>query len=479
MNIQNNSVFLKVYDNERDIIIDRNLDELIPEVVAAQVDIDFEYEFVKVQVVIARTKLLRLSRLFDGKGCSKHSEADLCLDGHCIGWISKDVLKEKWADKFDDRWNKILRAVEDTRYMIISYNNKIINPKFHLTCGGSTNNNENVYKNKVVYLRKVLCNHCKDSPYYRRNIELNVEQIQKMLGVRFNPLTPLESASAEDMIEELDRDEDGRIKTIKVGETKLSGVEFCKKLGLESTRFGFQPNIISFEVRGSGHGVGLCLYGGNKLAKEGMTFKEIIKYYYTGVDIKKYQKPDKDNPLNGKTIMLDPGHGGNENPGYISESKVMEKDVTLDVSNRLLKKLRDLGAEVKLTRDEDIYVPLSKRAKISGEYKPQFFVSIHMNYFANSNFSGVEAYHYRGDKDSRMLSEFIIKSLKDDLECISRGIKEADYYLLKTVTTSVVHLELDYLSNDTVAQKYLDADYVDKVVDSIARGIVNYYKYQI
>lgn len=479
MNTQNNDVILKIYDNSSNTLIERKLHELIPEVVAAQIDIDIEYEFIKVQAILARTQILRLSRLFDGKGCSKHIEADLCLDGHCLDWKSKEEIKDLWGNKFENRWNKILKATEETEFLIISYNNKIIDPKYHLTCGGSTNNSESVYKNKVVYLRKVLCNHCEDSPYYCRSVDYKLGDMQEAIGVKFNPLTSTDSFEITDILNEVDREDDGRIRTIKVGETTMTGVEFCNKLGIDSTRFGFRPSIINFEVRGSGHGVGLCLYGGNKLAAEGNSYKDIIKYYYTGVDIKRYEKPDKDNPLNGKSLILDPGHGGIENPGHTTNSGVMEKDITLNVSKLLKEKLESLGAVVKLTREDDVYVPLSRRASISSQERPQFFISIHMNSFGNSNFSGVEGFHYRGDKDSRILSEFIIKRLQSDTGCISRGVKEADYYLLKTVTTSVLHLELDYLSNDSVVENYQDQDYINMVVESMAQGIVDYYKYQI
>ena len=479
MNKQNNDVILKVFDNSSSTIKERELDELIPEVVAAQIDIDFNYEFLKVQAIIARTKLLRLSKLFDGKGCINHEDVDLCLGGHCIKWMSKEEIQARWDQDFEERWNRIVKATEDTKYLIISYNNKIIDPKYHITCGGSTNNSETVYDNKVVYLRKVLCNHCQESPYYHRKVEISVEDIEAAIGLKFNPVTPLQSTNIEDILSEIDRDEEGRIKTIKVGERILSGVEFCKLMNIESTRFGVKPSKLSIDIRGSGHGVGLCLYGGNKLAEEGFGYSDIIKYYYTGVDIKSYEKPDKEKPLNGKVIMIDPGHGGKENPGYISCGGVMEKDITLNVGKKLCSALIDLGATVNITRDEDVYVTLSKRAQKSSEGRPQFFISLHMNSFQNSNFSGVEAFHYRGDKDSRILSEFIIKSMQKYLGCISRGVKEADYYLLKTVTTSVLHLELDYLSNENVAESYLKDEYIDEVVNAIANGVVNYYKYQI
>lgn len=479
MNNGENFISIKVYDEKADALINRSMDELIPELVAAQINIDFEFEAIKSQTIIVRTALIRKSKVFGGKGCSKHKEADFCLDGHCGGWISKKDLRKKWGENFQGNWEKLLKAREETKHLIMTFKNKVIDPKFHAVCGGSTENSEDVDDCNIVYLRKVLCDYCKNSPRWSSFKELTTDEIEEKFDVKFNRSSPLEGSNIQGIIEGIERDDDGRVKKIKVGDKVLKGTEFCEWLGLDSTRFGWKPTVIRFETRGKGHGLGLCQYGANEMAKQGKKVEEILKYYYTGINIKTYEKPDKDRPINNKVIVIDAGHGGKENVGVIGQQNLMEKDITLSIAGELKKELEDLGAKVVLTREEDVYVSLSRRAKIANEIRPNFFISIHMNSFTNSTISGIEIYHYRGDKEGEVMSNFIINKMAQELGGVNRGVKISDFYLLKTVTTSAIHIEVEYLTNLEEEKKFFNNDYIKRIATAIADGITEYYRYQV
>ncbi len=78
-----------------------------------------------------------------------------------------------------------------------------------------------------------------------------------------------------------------RVKTLKVGNLELAGVEVRTILGLRSTDFSYkiEGDNIKFEVKGYGHGVGMSQTGADSLAKQGKNYEEIIKHFYTGVEI--------------------------------------------------------------------------------------------------------------------------------------------------------------------------------------------------
>ena len=78
-----------------------------------------------------------------------------------------------------------------------------------------------------------------------------------------------------------------RVKTIKIGNLELSGVEVRSLLALRSANFTTQisGNEIKFTVKGYGHGVGMSQTGADSMAKQGSNYEEIIKHYYTGVEI--------------------------------------------------------------------------------------------------------------------------------------------------------------------------------------------------
>lgn len=231
------SILIKVYDNE---IIERKMEELIPEIVAAQIDINFEFEAIKAQTIIARTLLIRKSKYFGGEGCSKHDEADICLKEHCTKWISQEELKEIWRDSFDTKWETLLRAQRETNKLIITFNNKVIDPKFHFACGGATENSENVNSQRIIYLRRVLCDYCKNSSRWHSSKDLSLEEIQEKLNIKFNKSSPFYGNNSDRIIEELERDEEGRVMKIKIGDKIFKGTEIKEELGLDSTRGSFQ-----------------------------------------------------------------------------------------------------------------------------------------------------------------------------------------------------------------------------------------------
>ena len=91
----------------------------------------------------------------------------------------------------------------------------------------------------------------------------------------------------EDCIKITEYTESGRIQKIKIGNTEINGIEARSNFGLKSTKFNFEifENSVKFNVIGYGHGVGLSQCGSDALAKNGMKYDEIIKYYYKDVEI--------------------------------------------------------------------------------------------------------------------------------------------------------------------------------------------------
>lgn len=110
------------------------------------------------------------------------------------------------------------------------------------------------------------------------------ELVQKMLEKYSKFEIDFES---NDAIKILEYNESGRVKTLKVGNTNLSGVEARTILGLKSAKFScnIESDNIKFTVTGYGHGVGLSQSGSDSLAKQGYNYKEIIKHYYKNVEI--------------------------------------------------------------------------------------------------------------------------------------------------------------------------------------------------
>ena len=82
----------------------------------------------------------------------------------------------------------------------------------------------------------------------------------------------------------------GRIKTIKINGKELSGNYVCSNLSLKSTYFEIikEDTKVIIKNKGYGHGVGMSQYGAQGMALEGYNYEDILKHYYTGVEIKKF-----------------------------------------------------------------------------------------------------------------------------------------------------------------------------------------------
>lgn len=475
--LANNIVYINVFIHRENKIIKLPLEEVVVMAVLAQIKEKFHFEMIKAQAIVARTQLIRLMRAFDGPGCSKHNGCDICDEEHCIQLGSNDYIKELWQDEYKENIEIVKKAVNETEGLVMVFDNKPIDARFHDTCGGSTENSEGIMSRRIVYLRRVLCDYCTDSPNWDNSKSISIEELEDKLNVKFPSLKPTLKTSIEGFFDEIKRDEYGRVISIKISGKEIKGIEMMKLLELDSTRFSFSPAAITFVTRGKGDGLGLCQYGGNQMASKGKDYLEILNYYFTGIDIKKIEKPCIEKPLIGRIIMLDPGHGGENSHDYVGVNGTREKDIALKISQKLKTVLEKLGAEVSMTRTKDEYVSLSRRAQMANQLRPDFFISIHLNGYANPLIHGCEIYCYRNDKGSEALAKLIMSNLTRNEEILDRGIRIADFYLLREVAVGSLHLELEYITNPEKELRLNDNAYIDKVITGIAAGLAEYYRY--
>lgn len=444
---------VKYIDRERNEEVEIPLEKMVEILLYMETSPDFHMEALKALAIVIRTKLVRSSKPVEGEGF-------------------KDILDSNYNSKYMEKFKG---AVEATKSMVITFNGKLIDAKYHLVCGGSTENAENVINNRVIYLRRVLCNYCENSPYWKNEKSFTIDEIADLLKVKFSAMDLDFSSEISGYMENIERDEHGRVRSIKVGNKYFTGKELMELLDLNSTRFTLFPTEVKFVSRGKGHGLGLCQYGAEKMAQEGYSYEDIIKYYYTGVEIKKYRFPSIKEPLFGKILVIDPGHGG-EDEGYKGDKLgLLEKDIVLKISLELKKQLTNLGAEVYMTRERDENILVTERIEVANRIRPDFFVSIHMDYFPSSNMQGCQIYHFRGDFEAQALATSILKELKAQ-GIASRGIKEGNFYLFRGVSVSSLLIEIGFLSNNEEEARFAQENYIIKYSDGITKGILEYFK---
>ncbi|MFH1459329.1 MAG: N-acetylmuramoyl-L-alanine amidase [Candidatus Omnitrophota bacterium] len=217
-----------------------------------------------------------------------------------------------------------------------------------------------------------------------------------------------------------------------------------------------------------------------------------------------------------KKIVIDAGHGGKD-PGAVGKSGIKEKDIVLDLAQRLGKELKKQGINVVLTRNTDIFHSLQKRSQIANEENADFFISIHANAAQTSSAQGFEAYYLSVDHDdfskavqirenaaikfednteyqystdlnatlwdmilsenrieSIKMAKFVADELKRNLKLNTRYIKGANFYVLKGAKMPAVLLEAGYLTNSQEAARLNNAYYRQMLAEAISSGIIKY-----
>ncbi|PZM79112.1 MAG: hypothetical protein DKT66_21755 [Candidatus Melainabacteria bacterium] len=172
-----------------------------------------------------------------------------------------------------------------------------------------------------------------------------------------------------------------------------------------------------------------------------------------------------------KLIVLDAGHGGSD-PGA-QRSGVSEKDLTLQITNQLKKRLTQMGARVVMTRSDDTFVSLEDRVKITNEKQPDLFVSIHINALeSTSNIYGIETYYQT--EQSRALANAIHQQLVQGLGVPDRSVRKARFYVINHTPVPAILAEVGFISNPQERDNLASADYQVKIADSVSAGIAQF-----
>jgi len=168
------------------------------------------------------------------------------------------------------------------------------------------------------------------------------------------------------------------------------------------------------------------------------------------------------------TIVIDAGHGGYDRGG-IPGQRVAEKEVTLDVAQRLKKALAAAGYRVVMTRDSDVFVPLATRVAIANAYSNAMFVSIHFNSAKRTGAGGIETYFY--SRESLPLASAIHYFVAGGAPSSNRNVRRRGYYVLRKTRGPAVLVECGFLTNPTEAAYAQTASYRQKLAEEIATGV--------
>lgn len=244
-----------------------NIEEYLFSVVPSEMPAYYPLEALKAQAVASRTYAL-VNR-------GRHGEFDLCSTVHCQ--VYKGIRAEN---------DKSTRAVLETMGEVAVYNNQLIKAFFHSSSGGYTEDCKYVWGGDIPYLKGV-----KDVDELLNDSWVRVIAVNEL----FEKLSSLGINVDRNFSLELEKTVSGRVYRIWLRDSDkayiLMGTTFRSLFNLPSTLFDMileADGRILLKGRGNGHGVGLSQNGAKFLAEKGYNYKEILKYYYQGVDIAKW-----------------------------------------------------------------------------------------------------------------------------------------------------------------------------------------------
>ncbi len=188
---------------------------------------------------------------------------------------------------------------------------------------------------------------------------------------------------------------------------------------------------------------------------------------------------------NGKTIVLDAGHGGRDG-GSIGKNGTIEKEINLKYALLLKNKLELIGYKIILTRNNDdgLYSAFSTnkkqsdmqaRFKIIQRANPNLVISIHMNSFPNSSVRGATTYYRKDDDASELCANLIQQSLHTYCNAKNTNAKVGDYFMLNCSYYTSVLIECGFLSNPEEEILLNSPTYQEQLISSISKGIMLYF----
>lgn len=246
-----------------------DLEEYVIGVVSCEMPASFNYEALKAMSVAARTFALYKIKTNKDYVLSPTTK-DQC-------YISVDKMKKNWKDNFESNYNKIKNAVMDTKNEFMTYNDEIIISFYFSISNGYTENCEDVFSQKLDYLKSVDSAWDKEYSFKEKTVKFSEKDFLKKLNINEEKVNNIK----------IERNKTNRADYIYVNNHKIKGTKFRNLLGLRSTDVDININNgnISIKTKGYGHGVGMSQYGANYMANNGYKYDEILKYYYSGVKI--------------------------------------------------------------------------------------------------------------------------------------------------------------------------------------------------
>ena len=260
--------------------------EYICGVIAAEMPVQYDVQAIKAQAVACYTYAFtkrqneRAAPTADLKGADISDSPDTHQ-----GYINDEKAKEKWGENYEEYKKKVADAVNEVLGQVIVYGGKPILAAYHCISSGMTEDAKTLWGEEIPYLKSVKSPGDMLSPEYKTVVKVTKEEFAE--AVKGLKDIELDADDPAKWVGEISTTDAGTVASIKIGSGSAAGLAVRDAFHLRSPCFtvAYKEGTFTFTVKGYGHGVGMSQYGADYMARQGNTYVEILKHYYTGADI--------------------------------------------------------------------------------------------------------------------------------------------------------------------------------------------------
>ena len=262
-------VNVTIKDTKNNKETDLNLEEYVIGVVAGEMPASFEIEALKAQAIAARSYAL-------SKIKTSTESYDLVTDITNQVYITTEEMQEKWGEDYNFYYDKIKKAVTDTKNLVMEYEGDVISAYYFAMSNGATEDVSLVFGETRDYLKSVDSSWDESVKNFLVTKTFTKEEFCSKLNIDCSNI----------VINDITRSNTNRVNSIVINDKVFKGTTLRTLLGLRSTDFTIDiADDIKITTKGYGHGVGMSQYGANEMAKNGANYEEILNHYYQDIDI--------------------------------------------------------------------------------------------------------------------------------------------------------------------------------------------------
>ena len=275
----------KVMLTETGEVVEVPEEEYICGVVAAEMGAGFHEEALKAQTVASYTYACMVRDRQRERPDKSLNGADLC-DSSSVhqAYLTDEKLREKWGENYEKNMEKIKKAVDAVAGQRLVYDGEPVLAVFHAMSSGRTESSEVIWDQELPYLNSVTSSGDALSPGFVHLYEFTYSEFAEILE---NDGAKVNMEDAANWIGKIEKSDAGTVTSAEICGKKYTGQELRNLLGLSSAVFDVtnENDKIVFRTYGMGHGVGMSQYGAEYMAEQGASYEDILKHYYTGVEI--------------------------------------------------------------------------------------------------------------------------------------------------------------------------------------------------